>query len=332
MVIQTAARDTERKVLSILKILSQSPEPLGSTAIARALKEHGVSMAERTVRYHLKITDERGYTRPMGRDGRMLTREGHAELGSALIPEQVGFIISKIELLAFRTSFDSISGKGLVVVNTSIYNESIFNSALAAMKDAFKAGLCVSDLVAVAGAGQKLGDVVVPQGKVGLATLCSITINGVLLKSGIPMDSRFGGVLQLRHGRPSRFLAVIDYSGSSLDPSEAYIRAGMTNVRDAALTGNGSILANFREVPAPSRQLVEDTIGKLKTWGINGALFIGNPSEPVCQMPVGFNRAGVVLLGGLNPVAAAEEAGIKADNIAMAGMMDFSRLSSFWKL
>ncbi len=186
--------------------------------------------------------------------------------------------------------------------------------------------------MAVAEAGEKLGDIVVPQGKMGLATLCSITINGVLLKSGIPMDSRFGGVLQLRQGRPVRFTAVIDYSGSSLDPSEAYIRARMTSVREAARTGNGSILANFREVPAPSRPLAEATIGKMKTWGIGGTLLIGDTSEPVCQMPVGLNRAGIVLLGGLNPVAAAEEAGIQADNIAMAGMIDFSRLSSFWKL
>lgn len=332
MVIQTDNRDTERKVLSILKVLSQSPEPLGSTAIARALKEYGLAMAERTVRYHLRITDERGYTQPMGRDGRMLTREGQAELRSALIPEQVGFIISKIELLAFNTSFDPNTGKGQVVVNTSIYNRDSFKAALAAMRDAFKAGLCVSDLVAVGEPGEKLGDVVVPQEKMGLATLCSITINGVLLKSGIPMDSRFGGVLQLRHGRPSRFVAIIDYSGSSLDPSEAYIRARMTNVREAALSGNGSILANFREIPAPSRQLTEDTISKLLAWGIGGTLRVGEPSEPVCQIPVGLNRAGIVLLGGLNPVAAAEEAGIQADNMAMAGMMDFSRLSSFWKL
>ena len=83
---------------------------------------------------------------------------------------------------------------------------------------------------------------------------------------------------------------------------------------------------------SPARQLADNTIGKLKALGIGGTLMIGDANEPVCQMPVGLNRAGVVLIGGLNPVAAAEEAGIPAENSAMAGMMDFNRLSSVWKL
>jgi repressor of nif and glnA expression len=38
------------------------------------------------------------------------------------------------------------------------------------------------------------------------------------------------------------------------------------------------------------------------------------------------------LLGGLNPVAAAVEAGIEIENIAESGMIEFSQLTSFWKL
>jgi repressor of nif and glnA expression len=40
----------------------------------------------------------------------------------------------------------------------------------------------------------------------------------------------------------------------------------------------------------------------------------------------------MVQLGGLNPVAAAVEAGIEIDNIAESGLIDFSQLQSFWKL
>ena len=65
------------------------------------------------------------------------------------------------------------------------------------MKPAFAAGLCVSDLVAVAQEGEQLGEVIVPEGKIGLATVCSIVINGTLLKAGVPIDSRFGGILQI---------------------------------------------------------------------------------------------------------------------------------------
>jgi repressor of nif and glnA expression len=200
------------------------------------------------------------------------------------------------------------------------------------MRGVFKSGLCVSNLVAMASEGEKLGDAVIPTGKVGLATVCSVTVNGVMLKAGVPVDSRFAGVLELRDTKPKRFIAVINYAGTSIDPSEQYIRAGMASVGEAARTGNGSVLANFREIPAAARSLVADTNDALKEVGINGVYVLGNTGEPVCQIAVGLNRVGMVLLGGLNPVAAAVEAGIEVDNISESGVIDYARLVSFWDL
>jgi hypothetical protein len=245
------------------------------------------------------------------------------------VPDQVGFVIERIELLAFQTTFDPIRRTGQVPVNTSLFPKDRFREALAAMKDAFEAGICVSELVAVASPGEKLGDIVIPEGMVGFASVCSAVINGVLLKAGIPTDSRFGGVLEMRNSLPRRFLAIITYAGSSLDPSEAYISAKMTRVRDAATTGNGRILANFREIPAAAKPLVEKTRTQLKQAGINGVLRLGEASEPVCQIPVGLNKVGMVMLGGLNPLAAAEEAGVQADNFSESGTIDFERLVNF---
>jgi len=59
---------------------------------------------------------------------------------------------------------------------------------------------------------------------------------------------------------------------------------------------------------------------------------MGETSEPVCQVPVSLNRIGIVQLGGLNPVAAAVEAGIEIENIAESGLIDFQQLQSFWQL
>jgi repressor of nif and glnA expression len=330
--ISSANSDTERKILSILKVLSEFSEPLGSITIARELEKRGLSLSERAVRYHLKITDERGYTQPLGIDGRMITSRGLEELRIALAPDQIGFILEKLELLAFRTTFNPESRTGQLPINTSLFNKNDFSRAVAAMKDVFKAGICVSELVAIASEGQKLGDVVIPNGKTGLATVCGVVVNGILLKNGVPMESKFGGVLEIRDSKPKRFVAIINYGGTSLDPSEQYIRAGMTSVGEAAKTGNGKILANFREIPAPARSVVEETIGKLKATGINGVFALGNMSEPICQIAVGMNRVGMVLLGGLNPVAAAVEAGIEVENVAESGMIDFQQLVSFGEL
>jgi len=330
--ISAAGADTEKKILLILKVLSESYEPLGSIAIARHLEERGLSLSERTVRYHLRIADERGYTKPMGRDGRMITERGMAELREALAPEQLGFIQDKLELLAFNTTFDPKTRSGLFPINTSLFDKQIFPDAVRIMRDAFKAGLCVSQLVAVAREGQKLGDVVIPDGKIGLATVCSIIVNGVLLKHGVPVDSKFGGVLEIKNSKPKRFVAIINYGGTSLDPSEQYIRARMTGVTGAAKTGNGKILANFRELPAPARPIVEQVTAELKDVGINGVYALGNTSEPVCQISVGTNRIGMALLGGLNPVAAAVEAGIEVDNVAESGMLSYPELISYREL
>ena len=330
--VQVAGPDTERKIVAILKVLSESSEPLGSITIARELERHGIFLSERAVRYHLRITDERGYTQPLGRDGRMLTPQGIEELRIALAPDQVGFIIEKIELLAFNTTFDPQRRTGQIPINTSLVDQGDFKEALAAMGDAFKAGLCASDLVATAAEGEKLGSIVIPSGKIGLATVCSVVINGVLLKSGVPIGSRFGGVLEVRDSKPRRFVAIINYTGTSLDPSEQYIRAKMTSVSEVARSGNGKILANFREIPASSRALVDEKIALLKEAGINGVYVLGNTSEPTCQITVGLNRVGMVLLGGLNPVAAAVEAGIEVESIAESGVIDFQQLTSFWQL
>jgi hypothetical protein len=330
--VQGAGTETERKIVSILKVLSESSEPLGSITIARELERHGIYLSERAVRYHLRITDERGYTQPLGRDGRMLTPRGLEELKVALAPEQVGFMLEKLELLAFHTTFNPQKRTGQLPINTSLIDKENFKKAVAAMKDVFKAGICVSELVTIASEGQKLGSVVVPSGKIGLATVCSVVINGVLLKAGVPIESRFGGVLEVRDSKPRRFVAIISYAGTSLDPSEQYIRAKMTAVGEAAKIGNGKILANFREIPAPSRAIVSEKIAMLKEVGIGGVYALGNISEPICQVAVGLNRVGMVLLGGLNPVAAVVEARIEVENIAESGLIDFEQLFSFSQL
>jgi len=325
-------QEVERKEISILKVLSDSREPLGARVIARRLKDLGVELGERAVRYHLKLMDERGLTRTIGRDGRLITELGIDELGSALVSDKVGFAISRIELLAFRTIFNGKKHTGWIPVNVSFFPKEKFAQALQAMKPAFTSGLCASDLVAVAQEGERLGEITVPDGKIGLATVCSIVINGSLLKAGVPIDSRFGGILQIKNHQPLRFVELIYYTGSSLDPSEVFIRAKMTSVREVIASGNGKILANFREIPAFCRPIAEEVVTKLKEAGLGGLLLMGNTSEPVCEIPVELNKVGMVLIGGLNPVAAAEEAGIEAENHAMSTVIEYQKLIKFWEL
>ncbi len=329
---QVVGSDAENKLISILKILSETSEPLGSITIARKLESEGIFLSERAVRYHLRIADERGFTQPMGRDGRLITPAGQQEVKDALAPQHLGFVREKLEMLAYQTTFDPEKRTGQLSINVSLINKDQFKKAISAMKDVFKAGICVSDMVAVASEGERLGSVIIPGGKIGLATVCSVVINGVLLKAGVPTEFRFGGVLEVRNFKPRRFVAIIDYAGTSLDPSEQFIRARMTSVREASKAGNGKILGVFRTIPAPARGVIEEKIATLKRAGIDGVYALGNTSEPLCQIPVALNRFGVVQLGGLNPVAAAVESGIEIENIAESGLIDYQQLVSVWQL
>ncbi len=325
-------KDIERKIINILKILSKETEPLGASIISRQLKNCGIDLSERAVRYHLKLMDERGLTKGYGKEGRLITEKGIEELNNALVSDKVGLVSAKIDTLSCLSSLDLENRRGSIIMNVSLLDESDFKKALKIMKDVFKAKLCMSDLVAVAYGKEKLGGVEVPSGKVGFGTICSVTLNGVLVKAGVPVDSKFGAILQMKDSQPHRFTELITYEGSSLDPLEIFIKSRMTSVRETALTGNGKILAGFREISAVALAKADKIVGELKQIGIYGVLVVGRPSQPVLEMPVGTDRVGIVVAGGLNPLAALEEVGIETGSQAMSTMVDFKELKSFWDL
>ncbi|MFU8796372.1 MAG: DUF128 domain-containing protein [Dehalococcoidia bacterium] len=322
-------QEVERKVIAILRILSQSTEPIGARVISHHLSNQGIQLTERAVRYHLKLMDERGFTERVGRDGRLITKVGLEELKSALVSDKVGSVASRIELMACQTDFDMDKREGRVPVNISYFPEKQFGKAVQAMKRVFQAGVCVSELVAIAKPGQKLGEITTPKGRIGLATVCSVVINGVLLRAGVPVDYRFSGILQVKNRKPLRFVELIQYSGSSLDPAELYIASRMTSVSQTARRGEGRILANFREMPAVCRSTAETVIGRLREAAIGGLLMMGEVSRPLCGVPVELNKVGMILAGGLNPVAAAVESGVEAESHSMSALMDYRDLTVF---
>jgi repressor of nif and glnA expression len=320
-------------MLSILKVLDKHSDTiLGSRELSRQLRSHGVELTERTVRYHLRILDERGFTKVFGKEGRMITPKGKDELSHALVSEKVGFVISKIETLSYLTNLDLDKGEGDIILNVSFFPSAKLKEALRIMKPVFLSPYVMSDNVVMQKGGEKIGDIIIPEGQIGFGTICSVTINGVFLKAGIPVISKFGGVLQVENAEPSRFTALISYEGSSLDPLEIFIKSGMTDVMNAVKHHDGKILASFREIPVVSLERAEELSENMKDKGIGGILLIGSPNQPLLEMPVSMDKVGVVVVGGLNPIAALEEAGIPAVSKAMSTLYRFSDLVKFKEL
>jgi len=317
------------KKTAILNVLKEQNRPSSAVKITEQLCLSGIDFSERTVRFYLKELDEAGLTVACGKKGRTITEAGLAELQSSQIIQSPGYLSAKIDQMIYGMSFDLATRSGTVVVNTSVVDPQQLAGSIRKICDIFAKGFGMGRLMTLIGPGETIGELTIPQGKVGFCTVCSITINGVLLKHGIPMTSRFGGLLRLQDGKAFRFVEMIHYDATSIDPLEVFIRSGMTDYHQAIKDGNGLIGASFREVPGKSRHRLSTIDEQLKIIGLGAIMELGMPGQPLLEIPVTCGRVGVVIAGGLNPIAILEELGQRIYSRALSGLLGYDRLFNF---
>jgi len=323
---------TQRHRVEILQVLSKLHERAPSARITRVLESSGHALSERTVRLYLRQLEQAGLTESQGRQGHLITEQGLAELRAAHVVDGVGFLSAKIDQMTFNMSFDLATRTGSVVVNVSLVDPRRLATCVEQVCEVFAKGYAMGNRVALLDPGETVGKVTVPPDRVGFCTICSITLNGVLLKHGVPTTSRFGGLLELRAGCATRFVEIIYYDGTTIDPLEVFIRSGMTDYLGAVRTGNGLIGASFRELPADSREVVLNLSNRLTAVGLGGLLEVGLPGQPVLGQAVPHGRLGAVIVGGLNPIAILQEMDNRVESRALAGQLDYHRLFPFEEL
>ena len=319
-------RDMNRPMYTILKGLDGQRGPLSSKEMATMLIAQGMDISERTVRYYLKKCDEMGYTLGCAKKGREITEKGRQELSQGFVSQRVGFVINRINNLSFLMDFNIERGQGKVILNLTYVEERKLKDALKVLSAVLKSPYSMSDRVVVARSGERLGDVVVPPGRAAIGTMCSITLNSIFLKSGIPVTSRLGGIVEVVNSKPTRFISHISYEGSSVAPLEIFLKSKLTDVLGALNSGSGVVLGSFREIPADSVEEARRITGRLNKYGFKCAIIFGRPGEPLLGVPVGEGRAGMAVLGGLNPNAALEEAGLSSGTNAMTAIVDYLSL------
>jgi repressor of nif and glnA expression len=323
---------TEKKRLAILRCLQESGECLSSSALTQQLVAQGHEVSGRTVRLYLVELDREGLTKNCGKRGRTLTPRGSKELQAVKAYEKVGFMAAKIDQLTFNMTFDLEKRTGTVITNVSMLPLSQLKRSAPLIKKVFATGYAMGRLLTLFAPGARVGELRVPDDHVGVGTVCSVTVNGVLLAHGIPTNSRFGGLLELQDREPRRFVELISYEGTTIDPLEIFIRTGMTDYIGATSSGSGRIGVGFREIPADSRSRVVDIAKRLDDAGLGGFLTIGWPGQPLLDVPVSEGRAGAIVIGGLNPIAILEEHGIRAASRAMANLIEYSELFPYPEL
>ena len=307
--------ESEYRMIEILRVLAKREQPTGSKVIADELKEKGFNLGERAVRYHMQILDEKGYTEKKGYSGRVITDLGREKLEKGLIYDQVDFIYSKFEEMIYLTDFTYMTQQGNVVVNTStIYNEESINI----MKEIYKSGLSVSPYVNIK--EDKI------TGEIEVTTICGTTIDGVLLKEGIPTQPQYGGLLKIEDYQPVKFTEIISYKKTSVTPLDAFANSNLTSVLDVINNGCGLIPANFRLIPGVARERTIEIINELAKIGIGGVIGLSEEGEDLLGLPVPEGMVGMAIIGGITPFCAVKEMGEDIDLRIAENLYDFNSL------
>ena len=309
---------TERKYIEILRILREHQDPMGAKRLSELMAERGFVLSDRAVQYYLSYLDTMGFTEKIGNQGRVLTPEGRQETDSALVDDRIGFIISKLERLAYRSTFDPSTGTGEVAYNLSIVPESSFEQTKAAFDDVINAGCGFFSSYRIIDKDPRI-----PSGSVGFISLCSISMDGVFQRNGIPVNMAFGGRLELEQGMPKRFRDLIGYRGTTIDPLELFISSNLTTISEYTRSKTGIALANVREVPSAAREKAEEIIRQMNSCGFIFPIKMGNQ---VFNLPDNPFRLSIVAFSGMNFTGNCVEHGIEIKTEIGAGNIPFSKI------
>jgi len=308
--------DAYRKEIEILRILSEHREPIGSIVIRSELFRRGFLLSDRAIRYHLKILEERGLVRGVGVEGRIITDKGLEELRRALAYERVGSVLTKYLSLAYRVTYDLDDESGNVVANVMVVNKDYKGRIIEVLKLLKDKDLLPAPYYRILDGGEEYRGIYAPEGKVVAFTVCNLTLDGILIHSGVPLILKYGGLVQFIDYKPIRFTELIAYEGTTIPPLEIFVYRRMTSIMRYVDSGSGLIPANLREIPMEAYDKVKEIIDVLHGKGWRGIVAFGKPNEPILGIPISMDRFGLSMVGGLIPSAALAEIGVSVDIFA----------------
>ena len=221
-----------------------------------------------------------------------------------------------------QVSFDPARMAGKIITNTSLVEKESLGDTLAVFYDTIQSGLAVSPMIKLIEEGLK----------VKIKTACSLTIDGVLLKHGIPVRPKGGGIIEVVEREPSRFIEMLMYWATTIDPIDILTAQELTDITGMMRTGNGRILGNLQEAPMLARESIEDVLDLLSQAEFTGVLELGEPNMNVLGISVERDHVGIALVGGTNLVAAARECGIVVDHESISDLTEVAEMKHIEEL
>ncbi len=224
------------------------------------------------------------------------------------------FLLSKSWNLIQQVNFDVEKQKGNIITNVSYLNKENLDEALEIMENTY------NDNPKYINPYYTLVKHPEDENKIGIATICSLSIDGILINNGIMSNPKYSGLLELTE--PPLFIDMISYNGTTVDPHKIFLSKNMTSI-----TGDGpnKILASVKEIPYISRDYAVHLLEILNTIGFS-IYKIGKPRELVYNSKVDNYNFGVITGGGLNSIGAIKEKGIDIEVKAIEKLIPFEKM------
>jgi global nitrogen regulator NrpRII len=231
-------------------------------------------------------------------------------------PKPLIFTLSRIENLMQQVTFDPERVEGTIITNTSTIRHGQLQETLEIFHDVIQSGLSVCPLLKIEETREL----------VEIKTACSITLAGVLLKNGIPIRPKGGGMIEVVEREPVRFTEMLMYWATTIDPIDILIDQELTGITGMMRTGNGRILGSLHEAPMVAKDRIEEVLDLMAGVDFAGVLELGEPNVGVLGVPVERDHIGLALVGGTNLIAAAMESGVNIETKSISGLTDVSEM------
>jgi len=236
------------------------------------------------------------------------------------------FVSHRIEDFAMQVTFSPLKGTGTVVYNLSLVRAEDLEHTVSVFRATCEAGVSPSSLIRLMFEGEEIDGFTIPKDFCGILTLCSTTLDGLLLQRGIPFNPIGGGVVEVAENIPTRFTHLIKYEYTTIDPLQVLVSQDITSVLQVMKDGNGSLLGNIRECHMEAEDEVEEVLEELTDGYFTGILDLGLPNTPCLGVAVDPQYMGLAALGGTNWIAALKEGGVSVTMQAMKGLCDISTM------
>ena len=226
----------------------------------------------------------------------------------------VSFLLSKSWNLIQKVNFDIETRKGDIIANVSYIKKDNLDEALNIMKSSYDLNKKYINPY------YKIVNHPHDSSKIGIATICSLSIDGILIKNRTMSNPKYGGLLEL--SETPAFLDLISYSGSTLDPHIIFLAKNKTSIMNDEPR---KLLASLKELPYVSIEYSTELLDTLKKIGFS-IYKIGKPREVVYNAKIDNYNFGVVAGSGLNSIAAIKEKGIDIEIKAIEKLMAFEEM------